>query len=76
MRIAFLGTGLMGAGFVRRMLSQGHEVSVWNRSPDKAKALEAHAQLREGAHVACGDTGISMGTTRLGCRPERGAAIP
>jgi 3-hydroxyisobutyrate dehydrogenase len=42
MKIAFLGTGLMGTGFVRRMLSQGHEVSVWNRSPDKAKALEAH----------------------------------
>jgi 3-hydroxyisobutyrate dehydrogenase len=42
MKIAFLGTGLMGTGFVRRMLSQGHEVSVWNRSADKARALEAH----------------------------------
>ena len=42
MKIAFLGTGLMGTGFVRRMLAQGHEVSVWNRSADKARALEAH----------------------------------
>jgi 3-hydroxyisobutyrate dehydrogenase len=42
MRIAFLGTGLMGAGFVRRMLAQGHEVAAWNRSADKARALEAH----------------------------------
>jgi 3-hydroxyisobutyrate dehydrogenase len=41
MRIAFLGTGLMGTGFVRRMLAQGHEVAVWNRSPDKAVALQA-----------------------------------
>ena len=32
MRIAFLGTGLMGTGFVTRMLAQGHEVAVWNRS--------------------------------------------
>lgn len=42
MKIAFLGTGLMGTGFVRRMLSQGHQVTVWNRSADKAHALEAH----------------------------------
>jgi 3-hydroxyisobutyrate dehydrogenase len=39
MRIAFFGTGLMGSAFVRRMLDQGHEVSVWNRSADKARAL-------------------------------------
>jgi 3-hydroxyisobutyrate dehydrogenase len=41
MKIAFLGTGLMGAGFVRRLLAQGHQVSVWNRSPEKARALQA-----------------------------------
>lgn len=42
MRIAFLGTGLMGSGFVRRLLANGEEVAVWNRSADKALALEAH----------------------------------
>ena len=42
MELAFLGTGLMGAGFVRRMRANGHTVRVWNRSPDKARALEAH----------------------------------
>ena len=41
MKIAFFGTGLMGSGFVRRLLSQGHEVNVWNRSPAKARALES-----------------------------------
>lgn len=40
MRIAFLGTGLMGTGFVTRMLAQGHEVAVWNRSAGKTAALE------------------------------------
>lgn len=40
--IAFLGTGLMGTGFVRRLLSQGQTVHVWNRSPGSARALEAH----------------------------------
>jgi 3-hydroxyisobutyrate dehydrogenase len=41
MKIAFLGTGLMGAGFVHRLLGQGHEVHVWNRSAAKAQALQA-----------------------------------
>jgi 3-hydroxyisobutyrate dehydrogenase len=42
MQIAFLGTGLMGTGFVRRLLAKGHAVSVWNRNPAKAQALQAH----------------------------------
>lgn len=42
MKIAFLGTGLMGSGFVRRLVANGHTVQVWNRSADKARALEAH----------------------------------
>ena len=42
MKIAFLGTGLMGSGFVRHLLANGDEVQVWNRSPAKARALEAH----------------------------------
>ena len=41
MKIAFLGTGLMGSGFVRRLLALGHEVHVWNRSAAKAQALQA-----------------------------------
>lgn len=41
MKIAFLGTGLMGSGFVRRLRAGGHEVNVWNRSAAKARALEA-----------------------------------
>lgn len=40
MKIAFLGTGLMGSGFVRRLLAQGHEVRAWNRTAAKARALQ------------------------------------
>jgi 3-hydroxyisobutyrate dehydrogenase len=52
MQIAFLGTGLMGSGFVRRLRAQGHAVRVWNRTPAKARALEgdgirAFADARE-----------------------------
>jgi 3-hydroxyisobutyrate dehydrogenase len=40
--IAFLGTGLLGANFTRALLKKGEKVNVWNRSADKAKALEAY----------------------------------
>ena len=39
--IAFLGTGLLGANFTRALLRRGEQVNVWNRTRDKAKALEA-----------------------------------
>lgn len=40
--IAFLGTGLLGTGFVRAFLRRGESVQVFNRTASKAKALEAH----------------------------------
>jgi 3-hydroxyisobutyrate dehydrogenase len=39
--IAFLGTGLMGTGFVRRARANGLAVRAWNRSAAKAQALAA-----------------------------------
>jgi len=39
--IAWLGTGLLGGNFVRRLRERGEEVHVWNRTPDKARALES-----------------------------------
>jgi 3-hydroxyisobutyrate dehydrogenase len=41
MKIAYFGTGLLGSGFVRHQLELGTTVHVWNRSPDKARALVA-----------------------------------
>jgi 3-hydroxyisobutyrate dehydrogenase len=40
--IAFLGTGLLGANFTRALLKKGEKLQVWNRSAEKAKALEAY----------------------------------
>ena len=39
--ITFFGTGLLGSGFVRALRRRGEEVQVWNRTPAKARALEA-----------------------------------
>ncbi|MEO6869893.1 MAG: NAD(P)-dependent oxidoreductase [Ginsengibacter sp.] len=39
---AFLGTGLLGHGFVRAMIAKGEVVQVWNRTFSKAKELEQY----------------------------------
>lgn len=39
MRIAVIGTGIMGAGMARSLAREGHDVAVWNRSSKKAEAL-------------------------------------
>lgn len=39
--IAWLGTGLLGANFVRKLRERGETVHVWNRTANKARALEA-----------------------------------
>jgi 3-hydroxyisobutyrate dehydrogenase len=40
MRVAFLGLGNMGAGMARRLLTAGHSLSVFNRSPARAAPFE------------------------------------
>ena len=38
--IAYLGTGLLGSGFVYAAAKRGEHVTVWNRTAEKAHALE------------------------------------
>ncbi|WP_283959156.1 NAD(P)-binding domain-containing protein [Streptomyces sp. 35G-GA-8] len=47
MRIAVLGTGVMGTPLARNLLGAGFQVRVWNRTRHKAEPLAA-----EGAYVA------------------------
>src|SRR5215469_13881226 len=47
MEIAWIGTGIMGAPMALRLLAAGHRVRVFNRTPERARALAA-----EGAKVA------------------------
>ncbi|GFQ74407.1 putative oxidoreductase GLYR1 homolog [Trichonephila clavata] len=37
MKIGFLGLGMMGKRIVKNLLEAGHNVSVWNRTPEKCK---------------------------------------
>jgi 3-hydroxyisobutyrate dehydrogenase len=58
--IAFLGAGLLGSGFVRAALRRGEQVQVWNRSADKAHALEAF-----GAKACASPEAAAMGADRV-----------
>jgi 3-hydroxyisobutyrate dehydrogenase len=39
--VAFLGTGLLGSGFIRALRRRGESVRAWNRTISKARPLEA-----------------------------------
>jgi 6-phosphogluconate dehydrogenase len=41
MQLGMIGLGRMGAGLVRRLLGDGHECVVYNRTPAPVKALES-----------------------------------
>jgi 3-hydroxyisobutyrate dehydrogenase-like beta-hydroxyacid dehydrogenase len=56
MKIGFIGLGRMGAGMTRNLLLAGHEVTVYNRSRDKAEAL-----AKDGARVADSPSDACLG---------------
>jgi 3-hydroxyisobutyrate dehydrogenase-like beta-hydroxyacid dehydrogenase len=39
MRVAIIGTGKMGGAMARRLKSRGHELTLWNRTRERAEAL-------------------------------------
>src|SRR5919107_1365731 len=39
MKLGFIGLGAMGAPMARNLLKAGHELAVWNRSPERADSL-------------------------------------
>lgn len=67
--IAFLGIGLMGRPMVENLLSAGHHLTLWNRSPGKAEALAARARIADSPADAV--AGADMVITML----EHGEAV-
>jgi 3-hydroxyisobutyrate dehydrogenase len=56
MRVTVLGLGVMGSGMAGRLLAAGHEVTVWNRTPEKAARLvEGGARLASSPRQAAQD---------------------
>lgn len=61
MKIALLGIGLMGRPMALRLLAAGWPLTVWNRSPDKARALrEAGATVAAHAAEAVADADLVL----------------
>ena len=55
-RIAFIGLGKMGLGMAGRLLVAGHQLNVYNRTPEKAAPLmAAGVRLCASPGEACGD---------------------
>jgi 3-hydroxyisobutyrate dehydrogenase-like beta-hydroxyacid dehydrogenase len=62
MKVGFIGLGHMGAGMAGNLIKAGHEVTVYNRTPEKARALEtAGAKVANSVcEVSQGDAVITM----------------
>ena len=54
MKIGFVGLGIMGTSMVRNLMKTGFAVTVWNRTVEKALAME-----KEGASVAASLPGLA-----------------
>src|SRR5690606_34934354 len=54
MKLGFIGIGLMGKPMTLRLLAAGHEVTVWNRSPEKLAPV-----LAKGAQRADSPAGVA-----------------
>ena len=58
--IAFLGTGLLGSGFIEAAAGRGDRVTVWNRTAEKA-----HALTKFGVTVAASPVDAVRGAERV-----------
>jgi 3-hydroxyisobutyrate dehydrogenase-like beta-hydroxyacid dehydrogenase len=62
MKVGFIGLGIMGAAIAPNLVTAGHEVTVWNRSPEKADPLVAKGAIRAAkpAEASRGDAVFTM----------------
>jgi 6-phosphogluconate dehydrogenase len=44
MHLGFIGLGRMGANMVRRLVRDGHEILVYNRTPEKSREIEGEGE--------------------------------
>jgi len=86
MRVGFLGAGVMARGMVKNLLSHGHEVRVYNRTPERvarlvalgAMAAASPADAARGADVvaSCVTDGAAVREVWLGSGGALAATAP
>lgn len=64
MRTTVIGTGILGAAMAGRLAREGHDVTVWNRTVDKAAAL-AGDRITATADLAAAVSGAEVVLTVL-----------
>src|ERR1700756_19034 len=52
MKLGIAGIGKMGAAIAARLIEAGHDVTVWNRTPEKAKAVPGAKNAASPAELA------------------------
>ncbi len=60
MRVAVLGTGIMGGGIARNLAAAGHELHAWNRTREKAEGLGTDVADTPAEAVAGAEAVITM----------------
>src|SRR3989454_117492 len=63
-KVAFLGLGQMGTPMATRLVRAGHELTVWNRTADRAKPLAAAGAIVAGSPAEAG-AGAAFAITML-----------
>ncbi|MEM9597209.1 MAG: NAD(P)-dependent oxidoreductase [Acidobacteriota bacterium] len=82
-KIAWMGLGAMGARMARRLLDAGHELTIYNRTPERAAPLgEAGARIAatprraaDGAEIVIGMVTDDDASRELWLDPREGAVL-
>ena len=62
MKVGFIGLGRMGGAMARRLIDGGHDVGVFNRTPDKMKSLTEAGAKPMASVAAAANYGVAVFT--------------
>lgn len=60
MKLGFIGLGRMGSNMVRKLLSEGHDVVVWNRSAEQSEKLKSEVSRQRRASPKAGSQKLEV----------------
>jgi len=58
--VSIVGLGQMGSALARAYINASHRVTVWNRTPGKAKPFEGQANVAETPAQACSESDLTI----------------